>query len=248
MWSALSCGEAFPGRRSSASASPVPYSPWSTNAHIGANPNVFLKVGSAPSLSECARHQRGVDIDDHLAAITAARTPGQRPAPCPHRCARPGTGSPDRGQRGIDVRGQSSDQPGHRRIRGDRAEHLRLRTDRGHISQAVAAERDRGRDIEQHLARIMNRTIRAPRPQHPRQRRMQTRQPDGLPQQQPTRRRHQRLADRIENKTRYRVTLHLRSAFPLGDLRRRNPKNPLQDRHFRVSHAVINPAPTKSRG
>lgn len=38
---------------------------------------------------------------------------------------------------------------------GDCAEHLRLGTDRGHIGQAVPAERDCGRDIEQQLARIM---------------------------------------------------------------------------------------------
>ena len=53
-WSALFHGEAFPGRRSSARGSPVPCSPWSTKLHIGANPNPRLKVGSAPSLSECA--------------------------------------------------------------------------------------------------------------------------------------------------------------------------------------------------
>ena len=42
MWSALFHGEALPGRRSSARASPVPCSPWSTNAHIGANPKPRL--------------------------------------------------------------------------------------------------------------------------------------------------------------------------------------------------------------
>ena len=38
MWSALLNGEALPGRRSRARVSPVPCSPWSTKAHIGANP------------------------------------------------------------------------------------------------------------------------------------------------------------------------------------------------------------------
>jgi hypothetical protein len=39
----------------------------------------------------------------------------------------------------------------HRRIRGGRAEQLRPRPDYRHIGQAVTAQRDRGRDIEDHL-------------------------------------------------------------------------------------------------
>ena len=46
---------------------------------------------------------------------------------------------------------------------------------------------------------------------------IQPRAADRLPQQQTTRGRHQRLAGRINNHTRNRATLHLRSAFPLAE-------------------------------
>lgn len=41
---------------------------------------------------------------------------------------------------------------------------------------------------------------------------------------------------------------YLRSAFPHKDLETRNPKNPLQDRRFRVLHADPRPNEAKSRG
>ena len=67
---------------------------------------------------------------------------------------------------------------------------------------------------------------------------IQARDPNRLLDQQCPRRRDQRLADGIENQIRDAVTLHLRSAFPLGFLRRRNHKNPVPDRHFRFVRAV----------
>lgn len=76
MWSALACGDAVPGRKSSASGSPVPCSPWSTNAHIGANPKVRLNVGPACSLSECA-----------VTSVESKSTTTWPPSPLPGRPA-----------------------------------------------------------------------------------------------------------------------------------------------------------------
>ncbi len=94
------------------------------------------------------------------------------------------------------------------------AEQLGLGTHRGHIGQTVPAQRDRGRHIEQHLTRVVHRPLRAPRRQRRRQGTIQPTQPHRLRQQNRTRRRGQRLADGIKNRTRKpAVTLHLRSAF-----------------------------------
>jgi hypothetical protein len=53
MWSAAVFDPALPGRSSTASGSPVPAGPWSTNAHNGWNPNPRLNVGFAFSFSLC---------------------------------------------------------------------------------------------------------------------------------------------------------------------------------------------------
>ena len=52
-WSAAVFEPAFPGRSTSAAHSPPPSGPWSNHAVSGWWPNPFLKVGAAPSLSEC---------------------------------------------------------------------------------------------------------------------------------------------------------------------------------------------------
>ena len=53
------------------------------------------------------------------------------------------------------VGGQGIDQAGHRRIGGDRAEHLRMRPQLGDVGQAVPADGQRHGQIQQHLARVM---------------------------------------------------------------------------------------------
>ena len=54
MWSAAVFEPALPGRRTMASGSPFPPAPWSAQAVIGWNPNVFFHVAAACSFSECA--------------------------------------------------------------------------------------------------------------------------------------------------------------------------------------------------
>jgi hypothetical protein len=187
-------------------------------------------------------HQRRVDVHDHLPTVPAPRGAGQRPTLGPHRGPGIGTCLADCGDRSIDIAGKGSEQPRDSRIGGHIAEHRWLGAYRRDIGQAVTAERDRGRHIEQHLARIMLSTIRPPRRQRHRQTTVQAGRTDRLQQQQRSRGRDQRLADRIENDIRDRDTLHLRSAFHLSLLNRRKSKNPKQDRHFRALRAVPTPA------
>ena len=250
MWSALFHGEALPGRRSTASVSPVPCSPWSTNAHIGANPKPRLKVGSAPSLSECA-----VTSVASMSTITCppsrrARRAGQRPAPRPHRAPGPrARAAADRGHRVIDVGGQGREQPRHRRVGGHRPEHRPA--GRGPRPRRPGSHRP---------ARPRSRHRAAPCPGHG---------PPGPPATAPapptghgpdprpgSPRRSSNAPDdetsdsRTGSRTRFgtAATLHLRSAFPLGDLETSQSKNPVQDRHFRALRAVLNPGDVKSRG
>jgi hypothetical protein len=123
-----------------------------------------------------------------------------------------------------------------------------LGTDHRDIGEAVTAERDRGRDIEEHLARIMLSACRPPWRQRSRQTTTQARHPDRFLDQQGTRRRDQQLADGIENHIRDTATLHLRSAFHSVTLSLRKPKFSVLDRHFRASRAAINYGHVKSRG
>lgn len=97
--------------------------------------------------------QRGVDIDDHLTTRPGPRPAGQWSAPRPHCGPSIGARVTDRSHRGIDLTRQGRDQSRHRRIGGNGPEDRRLGTDRGNIGQTVPAERDRDREIEQHLAR-----------------------------------------------------------------------------------------------
>ena len=69
----------------------------------------------------------------------------------------------------VGVRGQAGDQPGHRRVRGDRAEHPGLGAQHRDIAGGVPAERDRDRQIGHDLPRIMRRERQPPRPEQPRQ-------------------------------------------------------------------------------
>jgi len=137
-----------------------------------------------------------------------------RAAARPRRRPGRGPGRPDRGHRRAGVDGETVDQPAHRRVRRDRAEQLRLRPDDPDVSQTVPAERDRRRQIQQHLPRLMPRTRRPPRPEPGPQAPGHPGRPSRLHQQRTPRRRHQRpAADHDPNPTRTRSTLHLRGAF-----------------------------------
>ena len=133
---------------------------------------------------------------------------------------------------------------------GHHSKQITLSTHRGHVGQAITTpEASANRDIKQHLAQIMTSPARPPRRQHTRESRSLTYDPDRLDHHQRPRRCHQRLVYIINNQTTNRTTHHLRSAFPLEETWDfSNPKNLLQDRHFRASHAVTNPNVMKLRG
>ena len=71
----------------------------------------------------------------------------------------------DRRQRVVGVRGQGRDQPRHRRVRGDRAEHPGLGAQHRDIAGGVPAQRDRDRQIQHDLARVMRGQRAPPRPE-----------------------------------------------------------------------------------
>lgn len=218
-WSCLSHGDALPGRRSKVRVSPVPYSPCHDRIDERAHrvePIGLLERRRRALLVRMRVHQRGIQIHRHLATVPATGGAGQRPAPLPHRLTGAGSGGADRRQRGLDIGGQRRKQPRHRGITGDRAEQVQLRPHHSKVSQAVTAKRDGGRDIQQHLARIMDGSPGPPRSQRLRQHSIQPRHPGHLPQQNPTRGRDQRLADIIQHHTGNSIRLHLRSAFHLA--------------------------------
>ena len=170
----------------------------------------------APSFSECAPI-RVASISTTTGRVR--RRPdsgGPRPWPAPRhgraRIARP----PRPGHR----RPRPSSSPADRGVRGHRAEQLRLGPHHRRVGQAVTAQRDRHRQIQHRLARIVHR----PRPARhgrsaPRQTLGQPADLRGLQQQRRPARRNQRLAARFNTEHhRQRVTLHLRSAFQLAEI------------------------------
>jgi len=80
-------------------------------------------------------HQRGVDVDDHLASQPALRGAGQRSSLRPDRGAGPRTNLSDCRHRVLDIGGQRCEQPGHRRVGGNSSEHHRLGADSGNVGQ-----------------------------------------------------------------------------------------------------------------
>jgi hypothetical protein len=100
-------------------------------------------------------HQRGVHVDHQRPArvglVVGGVLTGQRPGPR----AGGGAGGVDRGQRRGGVGGEGVDQPGHRGIGGDRAEDFRRGAQLGEVGQAVPANRQADRQIQQDLARIV---------------------------------------------------------------------------------------------
>ena len=106
-------------------------------------------------------NQSGVQIDDHLIAHRATNRPSTGPDPS--------TGSGPRGadrcDHRIDVATEGGDQSGHGGIGGHVTEHLRLGPRHRDVGGAVTAQRDRGRQINQNLGRIVGRPRRPPRRQ-----------------------------------------------------------------------------------
>lgn len=167
---------------------------------------------------------------------------GEGTTPGLHPLSGPRTDRLDRRDCFIDIAGQCREQTRHGRIRGHQPEDRLLGPDRGGICQAVTAERDRNRHIQQDLSRIMTGARPAPRRNIPHAR------PATLTQQQFPRRRDQQLARRIKTNIRDRARFRLRSAFHLSFLDCRKNKNPKQERHFRTIKPSVAPSLTKSRG
>jgi hypothetical protein len=114
----------------------------------------------------------------------------------------------------IGVGGEGVDQPGHGRVGGDRAEHARFGPEHANIGQAVTTKRQRQREIEHDLARIVHRQRLAPRPQR---RRETTIDPDGserFDQHHTTGLTHRRRACGVDVQTRIQpgIVPHLESA------------------------------------
>jgi hypothetical protein len=145
------------------SGSPVPSGPWSRNAHSGWKPNPRLNVGAACSFSECAVTSVASTSITSGSAASRPWSGAWPPASSHARGPRGGCRRRDRGQRRRGVGGEPIDQPGHRRTGGHRTEHLRRGPQLCDVGQAVTADRQRHRQIQQHLARIVPGQRRPPR-------------------------------------------------------------------------------------
>jgi hypothetical protein len=158
--------------------------PGATQAVVGegqqrGEPEAPLEGGLRTFLVRVRVDQRRVQVDDQPPVRRGHRLQ------LPDLRSRLRPGAAERGQRGVRVGGERGDQPRHGRVRGHVTEQLRLAADRGQVGQAVTAQRDRDREIEQHLARIVPGTDRSPRRERLRQGARQPHQLSGL-QQQPT--------------------------------------------------------------
>ena len=191
--------------------------------------------------------QGGVEIDHDLALLPSANGRAVRPDPWPGlRRAR--HGSPRSPPPGRSARASISRLTVG--IRGHRPEQLGLGADHADVGQAVPTQRDRDRQIQHRLARVMDRPSRPPRRQPRRQRLRQPADAGGRQQHRRARRGDQRLAAGLDTDTRTsRDTLHLRSAFPLARIWTFDkPKFPKPDRHFRALRADTDLKHTKDRG
>ena len=122
-------------------------------------PEAPLEVRRCSLLLGMRTDQRGIQINHHRAPRR------DRCAMSPDRGPRRGTSGADCGDHRRRILTKGVDEPADRRVRGHRAEQLRLgANDRG-VGQTVTAERDRHRQIQHHLARIMHRPHRPPRAQ-----------------------------------------------------------------------------------
>ena len=125
--------------------------------------------------------QHAVDVHDHIVVRVRCGLAGRPPdpiadfGPCPPdgcQCAGAGCG------KGVD-------QSGDRRIGGHRSEHAGLRSQHGHVRQAVPARGHGKREIQQDLAGVMHRPGLAPRRERHRQPGGQARAARCLHQQDP---------------------------------------------------------------
>jgi hypothetical protein len=182
----------------------------------GVEPEPAFEVRGRVLFFRVRTDQGGVQIDHDLPATTVvgegrAMRPHPRPSMCP--------GGADRRDRLIRLLGQRVDQAADRRVGGHRTEQLGLGADHADVGQAVTTQRDRDRQIQHRLARVMDTAGRPPRRQPIREGLRQPADAGRGQQHRRTRRRDQRIATRLDTDTRTsRDNLHLRSAFPLGFL------------------------------
>ncbi|GGK29188.1 hypothetical protein GCM10011583_71370 [Streptomyces camponoticapitis] len=107
------------------------------------------------------KDQHAVDVDDHVTIGGRTARPGQLPDPRPYF----GPRRPDRGERLRSGCGEGVDETGDRGIGCPRAEHVGLGPQHGDIGEAVPAQSDPERGIQQDLARVVHCPRLAPRGQ-----------------------------------------------------------------------------------
>jgi hypothetical protein len=127
--------------------------------HHRVKPVSTLEVRGGAFFVRVRPDQGGIQIDHHLPSG------GNRRGQLPHHRPRGGPRPPDRGDRRAGILTESVNEPADRGIRGDQAEQRRLSTQQRHIGQTVTAQRDRHRQIQRRLTRIVDRPRRPPRPQ-----------------------------------------------------------------------------------
>ncbi len=181
--------------------------------HHRVKPESPLKVRGRPFFFRVRPDQRGIQIDDYLLIGS------DRAAMSPHHLPRTSPRTPDRRDGRASIITKSIDEPTDRGIRSHRAEQLGLSPQQRDISQAIPAQRNRYRQIQHRLTRVVNRTRRPPRLQLSQQPLRQPADLRGLRQQLRTRRGNQRLTARLDPKPTTTATLHLRSAFLLAENR-----------------------------
>jgi len=175
----------------------------------------FPRRGGA-FLLRVRQHDRGVQVDPDRPVGPDRRAQ----LPDPLACLRPGL--PHRGQRGRGGGGQRGDQARHGRLGRHVGEQVGLRAHHSNVGQAVTAQRDRDRQVQQHLAWIVHGTSSSPRPQPLAQRLVKPNSSSGLDEQRATRRTDQRLAaSHYPQPSHPPVTVHPRSASQLRVMRLR---------------------------
>jgi len=160
-----------------------------------------LEIRGSQLLLRVRRHQRRIQVNDQLVprvrVVIGCVRPGQprrlRPRHGPRRV--------DRRQRGRSVRSQRRHRARDRRVRGHQPEQARLATQHRDVRQTVPTQRQRHRQIQDHLGRVVNRQRLTPRRQSLRQPRAQTARRDRGRQQHPTGLTHHPRRGRVDPKT-----------------------------------------------
>ena len=132
------------------------------------------------------RHKSRVDINDQRRLRAGLVVGGVLPGQLPDPGAGGGPGRVDRRQRPRGVGGERVDRPRHRRVRRDRAVDTGLLAKHGDVGEAVAAERERDRQVQHQLRRVVDRGRLAPRPERLSHRPVQAGCPDRLQQRDAT--------------------------------------------------------------